>query len=65
MFKTLINPVLCLERDITSASESGGRASSASPIITGVIIAIIGVLIGVAVGVSGLIAAVVMYRRMR
>ena len=53
------------EKDISSDSESGGCASSSSPIITGVIIAIIGVLIGVAVGVSGLIAAVVMYRRTR
>ena len=61
LFTKLIKSCLYLERDTDCESS----VSSSSPIITGVIIGIIGVLIGAVVGVSGLIAAVVMCRRMR
>ena len=46
-------------------SECQCDSCSAAPIIIGVIIGIIGIAVGIAVGVSGLIVAVVMFKRMR
>ena len=46
-------------------SECQQDSSSTAPIIIGVIIGIIGIAVGIAVGVSGLIVAVVMFKRMR
>ena len=55
--------VVCI--DVSMNSECQCDSSSAAPIIIGVIIGIIGIAVGIAVGVSGLIVAVIMFKRMR